>query len=57
MSKNEAREYASLLIEELLNEVTPEEMEQTNREMEKEFDPYEEAELACIKKLIEITKN
>ena len=50
MSKNEAREYASPLIEELLNEVTPE-------EMEKEFVPYEEAELACIKKLIEITKN
>ena len=34
MTKNKAREYTSPLIEELLNEVTPEEMERTNREME-----------------------
>ena len=34
MTNNKAREYTSPLIEELLNEVTPEEMERTNREME-----------------------
>jgi hypothetical protein len=34
MNNNKAREYTSPLIEELLNEVTPEEMERTNREME-----------------------
>ena len=34
MTNNKASEYTSLLIEELLNEVTPEEMERTNREME-----------------------
>jgi hypothetical protein len=34
MSNNKAREYTSPLIEELLNEVTPEEMEQTLIEME-----------------------
>ena len=34
MTNNNAREYTSPLIEELLNEVTPEEMERTNREME-----------------------
>ena len=34
MTNNKAREYISPLIEELLNEVTPEEMERTNREME-----------------------
>ena len=34
MTKNKAREYTSPWIEELLNEVTPEEMERTNREME-----------------------
>ena len=34
MTNNKAREYTSPLIEELLNEVTPEETERTNREME-----------------------
>ncbi len=34
MTNNKAREYTSPLIEELLNEVTPEEIERTNREME-----------------------
>jgi hypothetical protein len=34
MTNNKAREYTSPLIEELLNEVTPEEMEQTLIEME-----------------------
>ena len=34
MTNNKVREYTSPLIEELLNEVTPEEMERTNREME-----------------------
>jgi hypothetical protein len=34
MTNNKAREYTSPLIEELLNEVTPEEMERTNGEME-----------------------
>lgn len=34
MTNNKAREYTSPLIEELLNEITPEEMERTNREME-----------------------
>jgi C-terminal processing protease CtpA/Prc len=34
LTNNKAREYTSPLIEELLNEVTPEEMERTNREME-----------------------
>jgi len=31
---NKAREYSSPLIEELINETTPEEMEKTRREME-----------------------
>lgn len=35
MTNNKAREYTSPLIEELLNEITPEEMERTNREMDK----------------------
>jgi hypothetical protein len=34
MTNNKAREYTSPLIEELLNEVTPEEIERTSREME-----------------------
>jgi len=34
MTNNKAREYTSPLIEELLNEITPEEMEQTLIEME-----------------------
>ena len=34
MTNNKAREYTSPLIEELLNEVTPEEMERTRIEME-----------------------
>jgi hypothetical protein len=34
MTNNKTREYTSPLIEELLNEVIPEEMERTNREME-----------------------
>lgn len=34
MTNNKAREYTSPLIEELLNEITPEETERTNREME-----------------------
>jgi predicted transcriptional regulator len=41
MTNNKAREHTSPLIEELLNEVTPEEMERTRIEMEnmdKEFD-------------------
>jgi hypothetical protein len=41
MTNNKAREYTSPLIEELLNEVTPEEMERTDIEMEnivREFD-------------------
>jgi hypothetical protein len=34
MRNNKAREYTSPLIEELLNEITPEEMERTRIEME-----------------------
>jgi hypothetical protein len=34
MTNNKAREYTSPLIEELLNEITPEEMERTRIEME-----------------------
>jgi hypothetical protein len=57
MSNNKAREHTSPLIEELLNEVTPEEMERTNREMENMGREFDNTKLNYIANTLKETAN
>ena len=57
MNNNKAREYTSPLIEELLNEVTPEEMERTNREMENMGREFDNTKLNYIANTLKETAN
>ena len=57
MSNNKAREHTSPLIEELLNEVTPEEMERTRIEMENMSREFDNTKLNYIANTLKETAN
>ena len=57
MTNNKAREHTSLLIEELLNEVTPEEMERTRIEMENMSREFDNTKLNYIANTLKETAN
>ena len=57
MTNNKAREYTSPLIEELLNEVTPEEMERTRIEMENMSREFDNTKLNYIANTLKETAN
>ena len=57
MNNNKAREYTSPLIEELLNEVTPEEMERTRIEMENMSREFDNTKLNYIANTLKETAN
>ena len=57
MTNNKAREHTSPLIEELLNEVTPEEMERTRIEMENMGREFDNTKLNYIANTLKETAN